>query len=110
MSVFTLSPDDPLQLETLTESALAQLCPLPEWRDMAELERTADQIFARMRAEKRREAKKSDLTSRLFVRLDDVVRTERLEHLDEPDFPAEKKLRMVRALHLFNLLIGSYDR
>lgn len=42
--------------------------------------------------------------------LDDVIQTDRREHLDDPDFPTEEKVRMVQGLHRLNVALLSYRR
>ena len=49
-------------------------------------------------------AKETGLRAMARDRFDRMVRTDKTEHLDDPDFPASKKLKMVRGLHLLNLL------
>lgn len=45
-----------------------------------------------------------------FERLSQALRTEKTEHLDEPDFPVAEKEAMVRALHFMNRALRSYAR
>jgi SAM-dependent methyltransferase len=42
--------------------------------------------------------------------VDHALRTDRPEHIDLPHFPAKRKIRIVKALHLFNRLATSYER
>jgi SAM-dependent methyltransferase len=72
-------------------------------------ERDATLAIARLRAARRTRPGRS-WPQRFAAAVDDALRTDCPEHLDEPDYPAERKLAMVRALHRQNQLAGSYDR
>lgn len=80
------------------------------WQDMAELEQAADAAVARLRGLRSEEAARHGLLRRLAVRLDDWVRTDAPEYLDDPDFPPERKQRIVQALHRFNQGVFAYRR
>jgi 2-polyprenyl-3-methyl-5-hydroxy-6-metoxy-1,4-benzoquinol methylase len=74
------------------------------------LERDAGRVVLDVRRARRARAASRWLPYRLAVAADDALRTDRPEHLDEPDYPADRKLAMVRALHRMNQLAGSYGR
>jgi SAM-dependent methyltransferase len=99
-----------LQLERLNRRARKAL-DAPRARPASEtaedLERRADAAVAELR-EKRR-ALASGL-GRVMVAVDDFVRTDVSEHLDDPAFPAEHKLRIVRGIHRMNAAVFAYDR
>ena len=50
------------------------------------------------------------LLERPWLALDEALRTDTLEHFDEPDYPEEKRLALARQLHRFNRLVFSYGR
>ncbi|MBX7191350.1 MAG: methyltransferase domain-containing protein [Sandaracinaceae bacterium] len=74
------------------------------------LEAAVDAHIAALRHARVGEAAKRGVLARLHAELDRAIRTDRPEHLDERDFPAEEKLRIVGALHGMNLALGSYWR
>jgi len=101
-----------LQLASINRAALEQLgrdpgFP-PRWQTMGELERSVNDWVGRLRREREQTARARGGLTRLAEWFDRKVRTDRTEHLDDPDFPAEIKLKMVRALHNFNRLFRSY--
>jgi hypothetical protein len=100
---------DELSAEAHERLAARQGFP-PAWTDMAELERAADAWFADWLAIRGELARERGGRDRLSDRLDRAIRTEEPEHLDDPDFPVQGKLRIVRGLHAFNVIYRSYGR
>lgn len=96
-----------LQLHGLSARARtpARTPPAGEPRDA--LAARVDQELAAFRERRRELAKGLD---RLRVIVDDVVRTDATEHIDDPSFPPEAKLRLVRRLHDLNVRIFAYQR
>jgi len=80
------------------------------WQTMAELEHAANAAVADLRA--RRTARAADLggLDALAVRLDDRLRTDEPEYLDDPHFSPRRKERIVQALHRFNQGVFAYRR
>lgn len=80
------------------------------WTSMAELERQADEAVDALRRLRGEHASDHGWFNELVVGFDDWLRTDRPEHLDEPDFPAERKRAIVQALHRFNQGVFAYRR
>jgi SAM-dependent methyltransferase len=80
------------------------------WQTMAELELTANAAVADLRA--RRTARAEDLggIDALAVRIDDRLRTDAPEYLDDPHFSPRRKERIVQSLHRFNQGVFAYRR
>ncbi len=82
----------------------------PQWRTMEELEAVTNQWLQQFLTERSRVARKRDVFSLVGDVVDHALRTDRPEHIDLAHFPAKKKIRIVNALHRFNLLVTSYER
>lgn len=99
-----------LQLERLNRRAREALGftrarPVSETSDA--LARRADHAVAELRAKRR--AMASGI-ARAMVTVDELVRTDVTEHLDDPSFPADHKLRIVQGIHRMNAAVFAYDR
>ncbi len=70
----------------------------------------AEAAIRELRSTRLRRARDAGLLPYAAARLDRWIHTDAPEHLDDPDVPEALKLRLVRALHLFNRAIGAYDR
>lgn len=103
-----------LQLEHLHREAMRDLWPdagaLPDWQDGDTLEAVTDRAVAELRAARIRAAARRGPLHRAWEAIDRAIRTDEGEWLDDPDFPEATKLEMVRALHLFNRVVGVYPR
>ena len=82
----------------------------PPWQTMEELEKVTDEWVLDLWKERTRICRERGRLARLVDAVDRKVRTEEVEYLDQPDFPAEKKVDIVQALHMFNLILLSYRR
>ena len=77
---------------------------------MAELERFADGWIAGWLATRRELARGKGVFTRAHDRLDQWLRTDKIEHLDDPDYPVKKKTRIVRGMHRSAVLYRFYPR
>lgn len=66
-----------------------------------------DREVERFRARRRGMAKGLE---RIRVAMDDALRTDGMEHVDDPSFPEEEKVRIVRRLHDLNVRMLAYPR
>jgi SAM-dependent methyltransferase len=82
----------------------------PAWQDMDRLEKAADDWIASWRAQRAEMARRRGGLESLLERLDSVIRTDRVEHLDDPDYPVKHKNGIVQAIHLLNLVGLHYRR
>jgi SAM-dependent methyltransferase len=82
----------------------------PSWQDMTQLEKAADEWIACWRACRADLARKRGGLESLFERLDAAIRTDKMEHLDDPDYPLKHKNGIVQAIHLLNLVGLHYSR
>ena len=82
---------------------------VPEVRGEA-LERHVDAALDRLRAERSRLARGGGPLPRVGAALDAALRTDSVEHMDEPDFPERSKLAIAVGLHLLNVATRSYRR
>lgn len=82
----------------------------PAWTDMEGLARAADAAVAQLRALRRMEARRLGGLRGLAVRVDDWLRTDAPEHLDDPYFPPARKEAIVQSLHRFNQGVLAYHR
>ena len=99
------------QFHDIDRHALTVLGPRPVgWTDMPSLERDANAWIERLRARRVAEAERMGPLSSLHAHVDRMVRTDRPEHLDEPEFPADDKLKLVHALHRMNIATRAYWR
>lgn len=99
-----------LQLERLNRRAREALGlprARPETETSDDLARRADEAVDALRAKRR--AMASGI-AKAMVTVDELVRTDATEHLDDPAFPADHKLRIVRGIHRMNAAIFAYDR
>jgi SAM-dependent methyltransferase len=103
-----------LQLRTLNRILLsdpafqaAMAAPAPHGES---LERHVDAVIARMRTERARLAPTAGALSRVNCALDEALRTNAVEHLDEPDYPERGKLAIALGLHLLNTVSTFYRR
>jgi len=103
-----------LQLQVSSHAAQGKLTAAnefpPSWKDMYELEKITNEWLCKFLRERRRVANELGIAPRLTDTLDRFLRTDRPEHIDDPEFPAKGKLKIVGALHLLNRLILSYHR
>ncbi len=77
---------------------------------MKELCAAADGWIGRVLAERSRLSRERGGVLALADAVDRMVRTDEIEYLDDPDFPADTKQKMVRALHMMNRAFFSYHR
>lgn len=82
----------------------------PAWKDMAQLEKEANSWLAQLLIERSVVAEKRGGLFRIHESVDQRLRTDKPEYMDDPDFPADSKLTIVKRLHFFNLLVFSYRR
>lgn len=80
------------------------------WNDMPSLERAADAAIVALRRERSATAPSHGLLARALVAVDDRLRTDAPEYLDDPDFPAARRVAIVQALHRFNQGVFAYRR
>lgn len=99
-----------IALDTLDQHVLPQLALGPPPVDPAALADDAEHALAALRDARVRHAAERSAPLAWWARFDRDLRTQELEHLDEPDFPAARKVAIVRALHHFNRLTRAYDR
>jgi SAM-dependent methyltransferase len=74
------------------------------------LERHVDAVVARLREERANVARRTGALAQLDCALDGALRTNAVEHLDEPDFPERGKLAIATGLHLLNKVSSFYRR
>ncbi len=102
-----------LQLSQLNQQARRSLSAEgdfpPAWNNADELERAANDALQRLR-KRRRELAEPHGWWRLRDRLDRSIYSEAVEYLDQPDYPPEQKLHLVRLLHALNKTYFSYYR
>jgi 2-polyprenyl-3-methyl-5-hydroxy-6-metoxy-1,4-benzoquinol methylase len=97
-----LEIDRPL-LPALTQAAKG-------WRDMNELELRANRALAQLRAQRTASSRNYSPFARWQVALDDRLRTDQPEYLDDPAFPAARRVGIAHALHRFNRQVFAYRR
>lgn len=90
--------------------ALRAMHPAPPVPDMASLERVANERIVALREARVFEVARRGRLAAAHARVDRALFTDELEHLDERDFPADEKLRIVHALHGQNRLTRAYSR
>lgn len=90
--------------------ALRAMGPAPEAADMPGLERIANERIAALRSARVAEAARRGALAEAHARFDQALYTDEPEHLDERDFPADEKLRIVHALHGQNRATRAYWR
>lgn len=99
------------QFPRIDEAALRAMGPRPAgWTDMPSLERAADAWIEQLRARRVAEAERRGPVASLHAHVDRILRTDAPEHLDERDYPAEEKLKIVHALHRMNRVTRAYWR
>jgi len=102
-----------LQLSQLNQHARRSLSDEgefpPPWNSPDELEHAADEALQRLR-DRRSELSARRPWWRLCNSLDRAVYSEAVEYLDQPDYPPEQKLHLVRLLHELNKAYFSYHR
>jgi len=76
----------------------------------ADLAAQIDEALLLHRESRARWAAEQALPTRLDERIDAWLRTEELEHLDEPDFPEREKVRIAQGVRLMNTLTFSSRR
>jgi SAM-dependent methyltransferase len=98
-----------LQMRGRNDRALHALGGLPRVSDGdgASLERAADELIARLRAER---ARVGGPVGRVVAEIDRAIRTDESELMDREEYPAERKVGLVRALDRFNRTLMSYQR
>ncbi len=103
-----------LQLPVLNRAILAEpafaAALTPDAKRGPALEKHADEVIDRLRTERRRRGVAAGGLTKLSVTLDDALRTEAVEHMDDPEFPERGKLAIAQGLHLLNTVTGSYGR
>jgi 2-polyprenyl-3-methyl-5-hydroxy-6-metoxy-1,4-benzoquinol methylase len=103
-----------LQLDELSVEAHEALAARkgfpPPWKDMAELEHAADAWIAGWLETRRELSRGKGVFARAHDRFDQWLRTDKVEHLDDPDYPVKKKVRIVRGVHRSNVLYRFYPR
>jgi SAM-dependent methyltransferase len=99
-----------IALDALDRHVLPQLALGPPPEDAAALADDAERAVEALRDARVRHAAERSAPLAWWARFDRALRTHELERLDEPDFPAERKVAIVRALHHFNRLTRAYDR
>jgi hypothetical protein len=99
-----------LQAEPLRSEAIDAMRSRAGELSGAALAAYIDAAVQDVRAERFRTGAAQGGFSALLSRLDRWLLTEEREHLDDPHFPEEDKLRIVRGLHLMNMLTLSYQR
>jgi 2-polyprenyl-3-methyl-5-hydroxy-6-metoxy-1,4-benzoquinol methylase len=77
---------------------------------MAELERVADGWISSWLEMRRELARRKGVFTRAHDGLDRWLRTDKVEHLDDPDYPVKKKIRIVRGVHRSAVLYRFYPR
>ena len=82
----------------------------PQWDDMSQLEKAADDWISRLLKERSRLARKSGPVDRFRDFIDGKIRTDMDEHLDDPDYPVRLKQKIVRSIHRANVFLFSYHR
>lgn len=99
------------QFPRIDDIALRAMGPRPtEWTDMPSLERATDAWIDRLRERRVALSERRGPMVSLHAHVDRMLRTDAPEHLDERDFPAHEKLKIVHALHRFNGLTRAYWR
>jgi 2-polyprenyl-3-methyl-5-hydroxy-6-metoxy-1,4-benzoquinol methylase len=99
------------QFPRLDARALRALGPRPATPDdMDALARLVDARIDALRAHRVAEARRAGGLAHLHAALDRAIRTDAPEHLDERDYPAAKKVRIVAALHRLNRVTLAYRR
>ncbi len=86
------------------------LLALPAWSDMSSLEKTTNQAMARLHRGRRQVAKSLGWLQSAEIYLDDWIRTDLPEYLDDPGFPEERRVSIVQLLHRFNQGVWAYQR
>jgi 2-polyprenyl-3-methyl-5-hydroxy-6-metoxy-1,4-benzoquinol methylase len=74
------------------------------------LERHVDDAIARLRAERARRAADAGGLARVGAAIDEALRTDAVEHMDEEGYPEKGKLAIALGLHLMNVASASYRR
>lgn len=97
------------QFPEIDRRCLREMGPRPgPFDDMDALAQAADARIAGLRASRVRAARGG--LAALHARLDAALRTDAPEHLDERDFPASEKVKIVAALHRLNQVTQAYAR
>ncbi|NNM51557.1 MAG: class I SAM-dependent methyltransferase [Pseudomonadales bacterium] len=86
------------------------LLALPAWTDRDSLEQITNQAVARLRRGRRNIANSLGWLQNAEVRLDDWIRTDVAEYLDDPGFPEKRRVGIVQSLHRFNRWVLAYQR
>lgn len=101
-----------LQLTRLNEEAhhlLASKEPFPpKWNDRAELEHSTNEWMVQWLERRKRLAREKGGIPRLCDALDRRLRTDEVEYLDDPACPVKTKIRIVKGVHMFNVVNRSY--
>jgi SAM-dependent methyltransferase len=74
------------------------------------LERRVDAAIERLRLERARRANHAGGFSKVAVAIDAALRTDAVEHMDEPGYSERGKLAIALGLHLMHLASASYRR
>lgn len=103
-----------LQLKTAGYIALENLrkrYPIPPpWQTQAELEELTNHYHAAFLDERLNVSRKLGGVFLAPELIDRFIRTDELEHMDDPSIPASKKLEMIRALDNMNNMMLLYPR
>jgi SAM-dependent methyltransferase len=75
-----------------------------------DLERHVDDVIGRLRVERRRRGREAGGLTGLSVTIDDALRTDAVEHMDDPNFPERGKFAIAQGLHLLNTVTFGYVR
>ncbi|MEI6848170.1 MAG: class I SAM-dependent methyltransferase [Chlorobiaceae bacterium] len=82
----------------------------PKWQNMDELEKLTDDSIFRFLAERLKVSKELGGGFLLQALLDQTLRTQEIEHMDNQNIPESEKLEMVRALDRQNTVMRLYSR
>lgn len=74
------------------------------------LEQRADRLIARLREERLQQSASKGMVTRLSAQLDEWIRTDASEYLDQPDFDDAAKVKIVSRLNRFNRTVQAYWR
>jgi 2-polyprenyl-3-methyl-5-hydroxy-6-metoxy-1,4-benzoquinol methylase len=91
----------------MATQTLAGLLAVPPESGSA-LELHANGVIDALRTERARVARRGSLAARLGSRIDESMRTDAVEHMDEATYPEKGKLAIAQGLHLLNWVTGSY--
>ncbi len=76
----------------------------------AALEEHVNGVVEALRTERARIARQGSIPARLGSQIDEAMRTDAVEHMDEAAYPEKGKLAIAQGLHLLNWVTGSYRK